>query len=229
MTTSANQPPRKSERFRAYLSRLSPLQVAVEQTAMRFRADLGISDFVELRLDVAALSIPGCEIFGLRHVPGITLRHLIHARTVAYRTFGALARRDGDSVQIVFNDAHQAPLIRVNVMEEIFHLLLGHRPSIVSAVARDGRYRTHDSVNEKEAEACAKAALVPFAGLQAMLDRQSHIARIAEHFCVPVDVVQERIGATQLGALMNTHFRQFALVNQGFELNNVREISIRPG
>src|SRR5688572_10687349 len=123
MTTSASETHKRSERFRRHLLRLSPVQVAVEQTAMRFRADLGISDFVELPLDIAARSIPGCEIFGLRHVPGITLRQLIHARTVAYRTFGALARRDGDSVQIVFNDAHQAPLIRVNVMEEIFHIL----------------------------------------------------------------------------------------------------------
>lgn len=211
MTTSANEPPKKTERFRAHLPRLPAPQIAVEQKAMRFRANLGISDFVELRLDVAALSIPGCEIFGLRHVPNITLQQLIHARTAAYRTFGALARRDGDTVQIVFNDAHQAPLIRVNVMEEIFHLLLGHRPSIVSAAPREGRYRTHDYNNEQEAEACARAALVPFAGLHAMVARQTHIARIAEHFAVPIDVVQERIGATRLGDLANAQIRQFAL------------------
>jgi hypothetical protein len=212
MTTSASEIPRRSERLRGYLPRLSLKQIAIEQKAMRFRADRGISEFVELPLEVAKLAIPGCEIFGLRHVPNITLQLLIHARTVAYGTFGALARRDGDTVQIVFNDAHQAQLIRVNVMEEIFHVLLGHCPSIVCTVAREGRYRTHDWVCEEEAEACAQAALVPFAGLKAMLERRTHIARIAEHFFVPVDVVQERIGATNLGDLMNAQIRQFSLL-----------------
>jgi hypothetical protein len=53
-----------------------------------------------------------------------------------------------------------------------------------------------------EAYGCATATLVPFAGLEAMLARQTHIARIAEHFAVEVDVVQERIGATNLDDLL---------------------------
>ena len=75
----------------------------------------------------------------------------------------------------------------------------------------DGRYRTHDVSRELEAYGCATAALVPLAGLHLMLARQTHIARIAEHFAVHVDVVHERIGATNLGDLMNAQFKQFAL------------------
>ena len=97
-------------------------------------------------------------------------------------------------------------------MEEIFHVRLGHRPDILTVVPVDGRHRTYDASAENEAYGCAIASLVPFSGLQAMLARQTHIARIAEHFCVTVGVIEERIGAADLGELMNTQFRQMALV-----------------
>lgn len=216
MTISATKTLPKNERFRAHLPRLPPLQVAIEQKAMRFRADLGISEFVELPLDVAARAIPGCEVLGLRHLPGVTFQDVIYARTVGYHRVSALAKRIEDSIYVVFNDAHPVAQVRVNVMEEIFHVLLGHRPDIVTVVPRDGRCRTHDAKNEAEAEGCAKAALVPFAPLQAMLARQTHIARIAEHFGVSIDLIHDRIGATRLGDLMNAQFRQFALVPEQY-------------
>jgi Zn-dependent peptidase ImmA (M78 family) len=179
---------------------------------MRFRASLGISEFVELPLDVAVLGIPGCQVRSLRNLAGVLLQDVIYARTVGYNRVGAFAKRIGDSLYIVFNDAHPVTRIRVNVMEEIFHVLLGHRPDIVTVVPRDGNCRTHDPHNEYQAEECAKAALLPFAALQALLAQQVHIARIAEHFGVTMDLVHHRIGVTDLGELMNAQIRQYALV-----------------
>jgi hypothetical protein len=179
---------------------------------MRLRAQVGVADYAYLPLELAVTSVPNCEVLALRHVPGMTLQMLSYARTDAYQSFGALARRDGETIQIVFNDAHHPHTIRVNVMEELFHIRLGHKPDLVTLVPREGRYRTHDANREMEAYGCATAALVPFAGLQAMLARQTHIARIAEHFAVPIDVVQERIGTLNLGDLINAQFRQYALV-----------------
>jgi hypothetical protein len=66
----------------------------------------------------------------------------------------------------------------------------------VRLYAIDGRFRTYNQQNEDEAYGCAIAALVPFAGLQDMLARGTHICRIAEHFVVPVSVVEERVAAT---------------------------------
>lgn len=182
---------------------------------MRLRAELGVSDFEELSLEVAARCLPNCEVLGLRHLPGITLHELVYARTRGYHSFGALARREGDNIRIVFNDAHQAPTIRVNVMEEIFHVRLGHEPDILRAVSSDGRYRTYDANKEAEARGCAIASLVPYGGLYAMLARHTHIARIAELFAVTIDVVHERIGVTDLGDLMNAQFIQYSLMPDG--------------
>jgi len=196
---------------RANHRRLPQTQFAIEQWAIRFRADLGISDYEELPLDVAARAIPGCVITGLRHLPGVTLEQVVYARDRGYCTFFAMAKLIDDRIHIVFNDAHYPLDIRVNVMEEICHVLLGHRPDIVTNVPRDGRYRTHDSLKEAEAQGAAKAALVPYSALYEMLIRQKHIAWIAEHFGVSIDVVQDRIAATQLGDLMNAQFLQYSL------------------
>lgn len=186
---------------------------------MQLRTELHISEFAELPLYLASASLPNCEILGLRHVPGMTLKMLSYARTDGYSRFGALARRDGDSIQIVFNDAHHPFQVRVNVMEEFFHLRLGHRPDVLSVVPVNGNCRTYDAQNEKEAYGCAIASLIPFGGLQAMLVQHAHIRRIAEHFAVPVDVVHERIGATNLGDLMNAQLRQFALLPTAIQLS----------
>src|ERR1019366_8124048 len=84
-------------------------------------------------------------------------------------------------------------------------------PSSLTFVAREGRHRTHDLGREMEAYGCATATLVSFAGLEAMLARQTHIARIAEHFAVEVDVVQERIGATNLDDLIGSSSPLFSM------------------
>jgi Zn-dependent peptidase ImmA (M78 family) len=178
---------------------------------MRLRAELGVSDYDYLPLETAVTCIPNCEFLSLRHVPSIPFEVLIYFRTDGYH-IGAFALPDERGVKIVYNDAHPPNAVRVNVMEELFHLRLGHKPDILSVVSRNGRHRTYDVGKEDEALGCAVATLVPFAGLHAMLSRQMHIRRIAEHFAVPVEVVERRIGSTNLGDLMNAQLHRFALM-----------------
>ena len=167
-------------------------------------------------LEHAVQSLPNCEVLALKHLPNITLEHLRYAREEGYRRFGAHAKRIEDSIKIVFNDEHPPQQVCVNVMEELFHVRLGHRTDIVSRVAVAGNHRTYDALVEEEAYGCGIATLVPFTGLQAMLAQQFHVRRIAEHCFVPVDVVQERIAAANLGDLPNAQIRQFALVPEHY-------------
>ncbi len=149
---------------------------------MRFRAELKISDFDYLPIERAVQSMPNCEVLALKYLPNITMEELRYAREEGYLRFGALAKRVGDSIKIVFNDEHPPQQVCVNVMEEVFHVRLGHRTDIVSRVAVAGNHRTYDAVVEEEANGCGIATLVPFAGLQAMLAQQMHVRRIAGHF-----------------------------------------------
>jgi hypothetical protein len=216
MTINESKIHKRNERLRAHRSRLSTFQSAIERHAIRFRAHLNVSEYCYLPLELALTRLPNAEVIGLKHVPGMTLDILSRARTTQYRSFGALARREGDKIQIVFNDAYDPRVICVNVMEEVFHVLLGHQPDILRIVPIAGRHRTYDISKEDEAYGCAIATLVPFAGLYAMLTQRLPVARIAEHFFVPINVIQERIAATDLGHLANQQFLQLALALDGY-------------
>lgn len=212
MTRSVVDLKKKNERSRARRSGLPSAQFEIEERAIRLRARLRISEYQYLPHEAALGLIPNCEVWALKNIPGITLEDLVHFRTGGYH-IGAMAFRVDDSVMIAFNDAHPAPAVRVNLMEEFFHVWLGHRPDVLRVYPlNQGSHRRHDPMKEEEAYGCAIAALVPFAGLEAMLARGEHVARIAEHFCVPVDVVMLRISVTQMGDLANARERQLALL-----------------
>jgi hypothetical protein len=178
---------------------------------MRLRDAVGISDLDYLPHELAIATLGDCEVIPLKNIPTLTVEQLTLVRTYPSR-FGALAIRIEDRMSIVFNDVHPPLLTRVHLMEELFHLRLGHAPDNVRISPVDGHRRTHCAKKEHEAHNCGIAALVPFGGLLAMLAGQAHVARIAEHFGVPVDTVQERIAATNLGDVANARHHQLALV-----------------
>jgi hypothetical protein len=211
MNKSALQQKIKNERFNRHRFRLSATQTEIERHAMRLRDAIALSDYEYLPHEAAVATLGECEVVALKNVPGITLEQLLHARTDGSHV-GAFAFRDGQQMNIVFNDVHSPMQVRVNIMEELFHLRLGHEPDIVSLVPVDGQRRTYCPKKESEAYGCGIAALVPFGGLHAMLAGQAHVTRIAEHFAVPVDVVHERIAATNLGGLANARQSQLVLV-----------------
>jgi hypothetical protein len=97
-------------------------------------------------------------------------------------------------------------------MEEFFHIRLGHPPDVVRLYPCEGRHRTHNSAKEDEAYGCGIAALVPFGGLEALLARGSDLRRVAEHYVVPLDVVELRVVATKLAHLVSPASRQLPLL-----------------
>lgn len=212
MKINESKNPKKNERFLAHRLRLTSRQAAIEHEAIALRAELRVSDFECLPIERAAATLPNGEVLALKNVPGITMEHMRYAREEGYSTVGAFAARIGGMLKVVFNCAHPPERICVNIMEEIWHVRLGHRPDIVSLVAINGRHRTYDAAIEDEAYGCGIATLVPLAALYAMVTQQVHIRRIAERFFVPIEVVEERIAATNLGELMNAQFQQFALL-----------------
>jgi IrrE N-terminal-like domain len=170
---------------------------------MQLRAELRIDEFCSLSQEQAFELISDCEIHAVTNVEGIRFETLLEFHTEGQHV-GAFAFKIGRGLKIVFNDAYPVTAVRVHIMDEFFHLRLGHPPDTVRIYALDGRSRTHNPKNDDEAYGCAIAALVPFSGLLDMPARGLHISRIAEHFVVPVSVVEERIAATDLGHLAST-------------------------
>lgn len=179
---------------------------------MRLRAELQLSDLDPLSHEDALSLIPSCEVWALKNVPRLPYEHVVHFRTEGFQC-GALAFKDADGdLRIVFNDAHPPAAVRVHLMEEFFHIRLGHPPDTIRLYPQNGIHRTHDYAKEDEAYGCGIAALVPYGALEAMLAHGAHIARIAEHFGVPVSVVELRISVTRLGHLISSPLRQLSLL-----------------
>jgi hypothetical protein len=214
MTKSSSAPPTNNERNRSTRIRLSPWQVGIERQSMRLRLELGISDDQCLSHELALALIPRCEVWALKNVPNVPFEHIVHFRNMA-RQFGAFAYKDlDDDYRIVFNDSYPPEAVRVYLMEEFYHIRLGHPFDKVRIYAEDTKpHRTHSDVKEREAYGCGVAALVPFGGLESMLARGEHIGRIAEHYFVPLSVVEHRLSVTGLCELLAQSPRQLSLLH----------------
>ena len=180
----------------------------VEAIARRIRQKLGLNDFQPLPHDRALALIPNLTIHPFSTLP-IKQRHIDHARTAGYREWSGLAHTMPDgSRHIVFNDAHKLAATRVTLLEEFFHLYLGHPTEIVRQYPGLGTHRTYDNTKEKEAYRCAIAALVPYRGFERKLIKGTHLRRIEEYYNVPISAVEDRISMTGLGALSNGAIKQ---------------------
>jgi Zn-dependent peptidase ImmA (M78 family) len=210
---SSDAPPTSNERHRPVRARLTQWQLGIERHAMRLRQELGISDDLCLSHESALNLIPRCEVWALKHIPNLPFEHVIHFRNMA-RQFGAFAFKDQDGdFRIVFNDSYPPEAVRVYLMEEYFHIRLGHPFDTVRLYAEKERgHRTHSDAKEREAYGCSVAALVPYCGLELMLANGDHVARIAEHYYVPRSVVEYRVSATGLSDLIDSPMRQLSLI-----------------
>jgi hypothetical protein len=101
---------------------------------------------------------------------------------------------DGTPV-IILNTRQSRRRQAATLMEEICHLLLGHKPSQVAATvgALGAAGRTYDESIEEEAYAVGAAALVPYLELATRLCAAHTIKDIAAYFGVSQALVRYRI------------------------------------
>jgi hypothetical protein len=102
---------------------------------------------------------------------------------------------------VLFNDSHPPARIRATLMEEFFHLRLGHPATSIRFYGGD-EHRTHDAVVEGVAYGSGAAALVPYRALRTMLEARRPVRRIARLFEVSADLVIFRAKVTKLYGLL---------------------------
>jgi len=100
---------------------------------------------------------------------------------------------------VILNYTHATTRQNATLMEELFHIVLRHKPSRIEPFPVTGLMkREFNRTVENEAYWSAAAALVPYAALRQMVD-DGHSARlIVEHFQVSVALVQSRLKVTKL-------------------------------
>lgn len=104
---------------------------------------------------------------------------------------------EGDHL-VVYNGFHPQTRVRATLMEEFFHLWLGHAPTKIRVHANGGGARDFDSGKESEAYGSGAAALVPYTSLRDMLAGGLNAGEIGRHFNVSEQLVAFRINVAKL-------------------------------
>lgn len=125
-------------------------------------------------------------------------------RNSASRHWSGMCIPCDGTMLVVYNDSHPPRRIRATLMEEFFHLWLGHKPTRLKVFANGHSKRDFDRAKESEAYGSGAAALVPYQSLRGMLKKGASVPTIADHFLVSEQLVEFRIRICKLARIRNT-------------------------
>ena len=170
----------------------NPKQWDNEHNGLDLREDLALSLDDEL---------PHTQAYSL--VPHVTV--LPHGEVPAAAKFGGgrsswsgfSLRIDDETELVLYNDAHPITRVRATLMEEFFHLRLGHERSVVRVLS-NGASRSYNALIEHAAFGSGAAALVPYNALKRLLEEGQSIKAIASRFAVSHELVEYRLKVTKL-------------------------------
>lgn len=159
-----------------------------EQKAIEIRRLLGAEPYDRFEPEKLA-SLLNYQIVKLSSID--TLPISVRARVSGDHWSGAAIPVDhpdlGPAGLIVINDLQSRRRQRATLMEEICHLLLGHRPSRLTSSGR-----TYDRSVEEEAYAVGAATLLPYKALRELLCNGRSVNMISGKFDVSIALVHYR-------------------------------------
>ncbi|SRR6266568_2645447 len=178
----------------------NPAQWGNEHNGLDLREDLGLALDVALQHEAAFAQLEHVEVLPLGQVP-VAWKYVCHFREEARsRWSGVGISLPGGHELVVYNDSHALNRIRATLMEEFFHIKLGHPRSVIRVLGDGDRWRTYDPEVEQEAYGSGAAALVPYYALREMVAARMKAHAIARHFVVSPGLVEYRMKVTKLYA-----------------------------
>lgn len=99
---------------------------------------------------------------------------------------------ENENWAVLLNDSHTVERQRVIVLEEFWHILLGHRLTKIARVA-EAYGRTYDKTEEHDAYYLASATLLPKAAMIDALSKNRSSEQIARVFGTSSELVDYRI------------------------------------
>jgi hypothetical protein len=178
---------------------LPPLSVGrwrlYERMALQIRDFVGIGP--NAKLDPFALAEKiNIRVLYLDDLPGLSDTSRA-ALDVSDGWSGGATQDLGDGTYIVILNARHSPGRRAaTLMEEVCHILFGHRPSGIADELFGGR--SYNLNIEEEAYGVGAAALVPYYSLRNFLVAGISIREIAKHFGVTPSLILYRARGAQL-------------------------------
>jgi transcriptional regulator with XRE-family HTH domain len=165
----------------------------LERAAEKFRADVGLSS--DEPLDSLRVDVEGVQIISVGHTNYLDARTVSQLQGDAAGEWSAMSvplDPDNENWVVLLNDGHSVERQRVTVLEEFWHILLGHKLTKIARIT-DAYGRTYDKAEEHDAYYLAAATLLPKAAIIEGVSKNLSSEQIAETFGTSSDLVDYRI------------------------------------
>lgn len=165
----------------------------LEHTAEKFRADLGLSH--DEPLDSLRIEVEGVRVIPVGKADCLDARTVSHLRGNTGGEWSAMSvplDPENENWAVLLNDSHTVERQRVTVLEEFWHILLGHKLTKIARVA-EAYGRTYDKAEEHDAYYLASATLLPKAAVIDAVSKNRSSAQIARLFGTSSELVDFRI------------------------------------
>jgi len=165
----------------------------LERAAAKFRADLGLSQ--NEALDSLRVEVDGVRVIPVGKADCLEARTISQLRGKAGGEWSAMSvplDPDHENWAVLLNDTHTVERQRVTLLEEFWHILLGHKLTKIARVA-DAYGRTYDKAEEHDAYYLASATLLPKPAIVAAVSKKRSSEQIAAAFGTSSELVDYRI------------------------------------
>ncbi len=177
----------------------------LEQIAERFRSDLELQD--EQPLDSLGLQVEDVCVVRVSDTNCLGAEIVKRLRFEAEGEWSAMSvplNPSNDQWAVLLNDGHTIERQRVTILEEYWHILLGHKLTKIARVA-EAYGRTYDKAEEHDAYYLASATLLPKAAVINAIAQNRSSEQIAAEFGISPELVDYRV--KRLG-LWREHLRR---------------------
>jgi len=174
-------------------SAVSVSKEELERTAEKFRRDLGLLD--NEPLDSLRVQVEGIHVISIKTADFLETSIKSQLGGVASNEWSAMSvplDSESDKWAVLLNDGHSLERQRVTVLEEFWHILLGHKLTKIARVA-EAYGRTYDKTEEHDAYYLASATLLPRISVLECVNERLSSDEIAQKFGTSSDLVDYRI------------------------------------
>lgn len=165
----------------------------LEQAAEKFRADLGLSQ--DQPIDSLRIEVDGVQVVLVGKTSCLDAQMVRHLREIAGGEWSAMTiplNADNENWVVLLNDSHTVERRRVTLLEEYWHILLGHKLTKIARVA-ESYGRTYDKTEEHDAYYLASAVLLPRKAIIDAVSKKRSSDDIAQSFGTSAELVDYRI------------------------------------
>jgi len=165
----------------------------METMADAFRRDVGLLE--NEPLDPFRLKIEGVELISIEEMTNIDEQSKAQLLNFGNQNWSAMSvplEEGTDRWVIVWNTSQSRKRQRVSLLEEIWHILLGHKLTRITKVS-DVYGRTFAEVEEHDAYYLASATLLPRNVVKELVEEKKDITEIAKNYGTTTELIEYRI------------------------------------